>query len=160
MDRALARSKCIERPSLDSHRGRGAPVPVASRLPSRRTGLTAALTLAPLAAWRFAHAYRARAGYPRRHAPIHDPATLGLPFEIVAIPTEGGAELPGWWIPAPSAGGGAVGAGIRPAVVLVHGWESARDRTLPNAEILHAIGLHVLTFDVRAHGENPPELLP
>jgi hypothetical protein len=133
---------------------------VASRLTGRRAGLTAAITLAPLAAWRFAHAYRARAGYPRRHAPIHDPSSVGLAFETVAIPTEGRSELPGWWIPAPSVGGGAIAPGVRPAVLLVHGWESARDRTLPNAQVLHAIGLHVLTLDVRAHGENPPELLP
>jgi pimeloyl-ACP methyl ester carboxylesterase len=45
-------------------------------------------------------------------------------------------------------------------VLLVHGWESARDRTLPNAQFLHAAGFHVLTFDVRGHGANPPEELP
>jgi pimeloyl-ACP methyl ester carboxylesterase len=45
-------------------------------------------------------------------------------------------------------------------VLLVHGWESARDRTLPNALILHAIGIHVLTIDVRGHGANPAEELP
>jgi pimeloyl-ACP methyl ester carboxylesterase len=45
-------------------------------------------------------------------------------------------------------------------VLLVHGWESARDRTLPNAHILHALGFHVLTLDIRGHGENPPEELP
>jgi alpha-beta hydrolase superfamily lysophospholipase len=45
-------------------------------------------------------------------------------------------------------------------VLLVHGWETARDRTLPNAQILHAAGFHVLTLDVRAHGTNPPEELP
>ena len=120
---------------------------------SRRLGVTAALTVAPIAAWRFAQAYRARAGYPHRHPPEHDPAFLGLPFETVAVTTVGGARLPAWWIPAR---GGAPG----PAVLLVHGWESARDRTLPNAQILHAIGFHVLTLDVRGHGANPPEELP
>jgi pimeloyl-ACP methyl ester carboxylesterase len=45
-------------------------------------------------------------------------------------------------------------------VLLIHGWESARDRTLPNALVLNAAGFHVLTLDVRAHGANPPELLP
>jgi len=130
---------------------------VASRFTGRRAGVTAALTLAPLAAWRFAHAYRARAGYPRAHRPTHDPAAVGLPFETVAIPSADGAALPGWWMPA---GGRSTTSEPRPAVLLVHGWESARDRTLPNAVFLHAIGLHVLTLDVRAHGENPPELLP
>jgi pimeloyl-ACP methyl ester carboxylesterase len=118
----------------------------------RRLGLTAALTVGPIAAWRFAQAYRARAGYPHRHAPDHDPGDLGLAFETVAI-RSAEVDLPGWWIPAR---GGAPG----PAVLLVHGWESARDRTLPNVVLLHAIGLHVLTIDVRGHGLNPPEELP
>jgi uncharacterized protein len=121
--------------------------------PGRRAGLTAALALTPLAAWRFAHAYRARAGYPRQHPPVSDPAALGLAFEDITVPSPGTDGLPGWWIPAE---GGQPG----PAVLLIHGWESARDRTLPNALVLHAAGFHVLTIDVRAHGMNPPELLP
>ena len=44
--------------------------------------------------------------------------------------------------------------------LLVHGWESARDRTLPNVPVLHACGFHVLTIEVRGHGVNPPEELP
>jgi pimeloyl-ACP methyl ester carboxylesterase len=120
---------------------------------SRRLGLTAALTVGPIAAWRFAHAYRTRAGYPHRHAPEHDPSFLGLAFETIGVPTTGGIELPAWWIPTR---GGAHG----PAVLLVHGWESARDRTLPNAQVLNAAGFHVLTLDVRGHGTNPPEELP
>jgi dipeptidyl aminopeptidase/acylaminoacyl peptidase len=120
---------------------------------TRRVGLTAALTVGPIAAWRFAQAYRARAGYPHRHAPEHDPSFLGLDFQTIAVPTVGGVELPAWWIPAR---GGKRG----PAVLLVHGWESARDRTLPNAQILNAAGFHVLTLDVRGHGANAPEELP
>lgn len=120
---------------------------------SRRLGITAALTVGPIAAWRFAQAYRARAGYPHRHPPDHDPSFLGLEFETVTVPAPGGIELPAWWIPARD---GAPG----PAVLLVHGWESARDRTLPNAQVLHAAGFHVLTLDVRGHGANPAEELP
>ena len=120
---------------------------------SRRLGLTAALTVGPIAAWRFAQAYRARAGYPHRHPPEHDPSFLGLAFADVKVPTVDGIDLPGWWIPARD---GAPG----PAVLLVHGWESARDRTLPNAQLLHAVGFHTLAIDVRGHGENPPEDLP
>ena len=47
-----------------------------------------------------------------------------------------------------------------PGVALIHGWESARDRTLPIAEFLVAAGFHCLTIDVRGHGANPPETLP
>jgi pimeloyl-ACP methyl ester carboxylesterase len=127
--------------------------PTIAAMTSRRLGVTAALTVAPLAAWRFAQAYRARAGYPHRHPPEHDPGFLGLDFQTIGVPTVGGIELPAWWIPAR---GGEPG----PAVLLVHGWESARDRTLPNAAILNAAGFHVLTLDIRGHGANPPEELP
>jgi pimeloyl-ACP methyl ester carboxylesterase len=75
-----------------------------------------------------------------------------MPFELTTLPSTAG-RLPAWFIPAR---GGAPG----PGVVLVHGWESNRDRTLPNAQVLHAAGFHVLTFDVRGHGANPPETLP
>lgn len=119
---------------------------------SRRLGLTAALTFGPIAAWRFAKAYRTRAGYPHRHPPDHDPSALELAYEDLRIPSMG-VELPAWWIPARDGRPG-------PAILLVHGWESARDRTLPNAQILNTLGYHVLTLDVRGHGENPPEELP
>ena len=118
-----------------------------------RAGVAAAVAAAQVGlAYRFALAYRARAGYPRRNLPLIDPSALGLPFEPVRVPS-GDLELPGWFIPAR---GGAPG----PGVALIHGWESARDRTLPMALFLHAAGFHCLTIDVRAHGANPPESLP
>jgi len=119
----------------------------------RRTGIVAAAVVAPLGlAYRFALAYRVRAGYPRRNPPRLTPADLGLPYESMLIQSAG-VPLPAWFIPAR---GGAPG----PGVVLVHGWESARDRTLPMAVFLHAAGFHCLTFDVRGNGANPPEALP
>jgi pimeloyl-ACP methyl ester carboxylesterase len=129
------------------------PAPSVTRRPSRRTGVTAALVVAPIAAaWRFALEYRRRAGFPKSRPPINDPSAVGLAFEETTIDS-GGARLAAWWIPGP---GGEAG----PAVLLVHGWESARDRTLPNAQVLHAAGFHVLTFDVRGHGANRREDLP
>jgi alpha-beta hydrolase superfamily lysophospholipase len=80
------------------------------------------------------------------------PPSLGLPYEPITVPS-GDLELPGWFIPAR---GGEPG----PGVALIHGWESARDRTLPMAVFLHAAGFHCLTLDVRAHGANPAEALP
>ncbi len=139
-------------PSLDTGAPVGSSVVVNRRRPGRRAGITAALAMGQIAAWRFAHAYRARAGYPHRHPPEQDPGGLGLPFEDVVVPS-GQLRLPAWWIPASGAAAG-------PAVLLVHGWESARDRTLPNAAILHAAGIHVLTLDIRGHGANPAEELP
>jgi uncharacterized protein len=118
----------------------------------RRAGLTA-LAVAPFGlAYRFALVYRARAGYPRRQPPTITPADLGLPFETTVV-RSGEQDLPAWFIPAND---GAPG----PGVVLVHGWESARDRTLPMAVFLHAAGFHCLTFDVRGHGANPAETMP
>jgi len=119
----------------------------------RRAGIAAAAAAAPLGlAYRFALAYRVRAGYPRRHPPRVTPDWFGLPYETMVVPSDG-LDLPAWFIPAE---GGRPGPGI----VLVHGWESARDRTLPMALFLHAAGFHCLTFDVRGHGTNPPEELP
>jgi pimeloyl-ACP methyl ester carboxylesterase len=118
----------------------------------RRAGLVA-LALAPFGlAYRFALVYRARAGYPRRQPPLVTPADLGLPYETTTV-RSGELDLPAWFIPAR---GGAPG----PGVVLVHGWESARDRTLPMALFLHAAGFHCLTFDVRGHGANDAEDQP
>ena len=118
----------------------------------RRAGL-AALAAAPFGlAYRFALVYRARAGYPRRYPPSLTPTELGLPFETTVV-RSGDLDLPAWFIPAR---GGAPG----PGVVLVHGWESGRDRTLPMAIFLHAAGFHCLTFDVRGHGANPAEEMP
>jgi alpha-beta hydrolase superfamily lysophospholipase len=48
----------------------------------------------------------------------------------------------------------------RPAIAIVHGWESNRGRTLAHVRYLHAAGFHCLVFDVRGHGDNPPETLP
>jgi alpha-beta hydrolase superfamily lysophospholipase len=119
----------------------------------RRTAIAVAAAAAPVGlAYRFALAYRVRAGYPRRNPPLIDPSTLGLPFEATVV-RSAGLELPAWFIPARDGKPG-------PGVVLVHGWESARDRTLPMARFLHAAGFHCLTFDVRGHGANGAEDLP
>ena len=121
--------------------------------PFRRAAIATAVAAAPVAlAYRFAVVYRARAGFPQRHPPAWTPEIVGLAFEDVEVPTSGGLTLPGWYIPA--------GEASAPGVVLVHGWESARDRTLPNAQVLNALGYHVLTLDVRGHGANGPEVLP
>jgi dipeptidyl aminopeptidase/acylaminoacyl peptidase len=119
----------------------------------RRVGIAAAVAAAPLGlAYRFALAYRVRAGYPRRSPPRITPADIGLPYESMLIQSDG-LPLPAWFIPARD---GAPG----PGVVLVHGWESARDRTLPMAAFLHAAGFHCLTLDIRGNGANPAEDLP
>ena len=126
-------------------------------LRTRRAGLVAASAAIPLAlAYRFALVYRVRAGYPKRHAPATTPAAVGLAWEDVEIPAAGGLNLPGWYMPAE----GTDPSAAAPAVALVHGWESARDRMLPHAQFLHAAGFSVLAIDVRGHGANGAEALP
>src|SRR5688500_9177356 len=119
----------------------------------RRAGLAAAIAAAPLAlAYRFALVYRTRAGYPRPLAPRATPAYLGLAFEDVTLPAPG-TELPAWFIRARDGQPG-------PGVVVVHGWESSRDRTLPMVHFLVVAGFHVLTADIRGHGATAAEELP
>jgi len=126
------------------------------RRAGRRAGSVAAVAVVaavPIAlARRFALVYRVRAGYPHRHPPTWLPDAVGLAWEDVEVPSSAGLRLPAWYI--------AAGTDPAPGVVLVHGWESARDRTLPHAQLLHALGFHVLTLDVRGHGSNGPEELP
>jgi alpha-beta hydrolase superfamily lysophospholipase len=124
-----------------------------------------ALALAGLAAgaasfgfaYRFALRYRAKAGLPVRSAVEGSPGDFGLPFEVVSIPA-GPVDLAAWWIPAE--GSGRHAGGPRPAVVIVHGWESNKGRSLAHARYLHAAGFHCLAIDARGHGDNPPEELP
>lgn len=119
----------------------------------RRAGALAAVAAVPVAlAYRFSQVYRTRAGFPHRRPPAFTPADFGLDFEETLVRSPGG-DLPAWFIPARS---GAAG----PGVVLVHGWDSARDRMLANVQFLNAAGFHCLTFDVRGNGANPAESLP
>jgi pimeloyl-ACP methyl ester carboxylesterase len=119
----------------------------------KRTGMVAAAAATPVAlAYRFAVVYRVRAGQPRRRPPRFTPADFGLPYEELVVDGESG-PLPAWFVPANEGRPG-------PGVVLVHGWESARDRTIPHIRFLHAAGFHCLTFDVRGHGANDADPLP
>lgn len=116
-------------------------------------GVAAAVAAIPVAAaYRFAILYRNHVGHPRRIASTITPGDLDLPYEDMVVPSIG-LELPARFI---TARGGQRG----PGVVVVHGWESAMHRSLPMARFLHAAGFHVLVFDVRGHGANPPEKAP
>ena len=122
--------------------------------PYRIVGIVVACATTPIAlAYRFARVYRTRAGFPKPSPPRFVPADLGLAYEDLVVPTPDGLALPAWFMPAREGRSG-------PGVVLVHGWESARDRTLPNAAFLVAAGYHCLTIDVRGHGLAEPESLP
>ncbi len=95
-------------------------------------------------------------------APVtRSPADAGLEFEDVAFAASDGVGLKGWFVPSGQEGAGA-------AIVFVHGWMWNRlgnvggqtvvpDRDvdfLPAIRALHDGGFHVLTFDLRGHGES------
>ena len=106
-------------------------------------------------AYRFALQYRARVGLPHPGPVEGTPSDFGLAFEPVRIPS-GAVELSAWWIPPEAAPGQAQ---ARPAVVIVHGWESNKGRSMAHARYLHAAGFGCLLIDVRGHGDNPTEVL-
>ncbi len=95
-------------------------------------------------------------------APVtRTPADAGLEFEDVAFAASDGVGLKGWFIPSGEAGAGAT-------IVFVHGWMWNRlgnvggQTVVPDLDVdflpairaLHDGGFHVLTFDLRGHGES------
>lgn len=110
-------------------------------------------------AYRFALRYRERVGLPHRSPVEGSPADFGLAFETVEIPSAD-ALLAGWFVPAGGPGEPDAPGAARPAVAILHGWESNRGRSMAHVRYLHAAGFHCLVIDVRGHGDNPPEELP
>ena len=121
-------------------------------------------------AYRFALQYRRRVGLPHRSPVEGSPADFGLEFESVEIPS-GDARLAAWFVPAEAGSKADSSAGLRsgptrasaeprPAVAIVHGWESNRGRSMAHIRYLHAAGFHCLVIDARGHGDNRPEELP
>lgn len=80
-----------------------------------------------------------------------DPASRGLVFENVEIPTKAlSAPLQAWWIPASSP---------RATLIFVHGAGSNRTSSyigcLDFYKTLNALDVSVLTLDLRNHGNSP-----
>jgi pimeloyl-ACP methyl ester carboxylesterase len=127
----------------------------------RRLALAAGVTGAVAfgLAYRFALRYRERVGLPHRSPVEGTPADFGLAFESAEIPS-GDSRLAGWFVPAEGSDSPDRTARPRPAVAIVHGWESNRGRSMAHIRYLHAAGFHCLVIDVRGHGDNAPEKLP
>ena len=70
---------------------------------------------------------------------------------------KGAAKVKGATAASATAKGATAASAPRPAIVIVHGWESNKGRTFAHVRYLHAAGFHCLVFDVRGHGDNPPE---
>ncbi len=86
--------------------------------------------------------------YDLLHSPIagrdpltETPANYNLPFEEITITNPEDMKLYGWFIPSEN---GAV-------IIMQHGYKSARDEMLNEAEMLHRHGYGVLITSVRAH---------
>jgi pimeloyl-ACP methyl ester carboxylesterase len=79
---------------------------------------------------------------PQRDAST-SPADLGLPEEQVWLRSATGTRLHGWLIPVD---------GVRPAVIVLHGWGGNASLMLPLAAYLYRAGFHSLFLDARNHG--------
>jgi len=77
---------------------------------------------------------------------VQTPAAAGLRFADVALRTDDGERLHGWWIPAraPAAG----------HVLLCHGNAGNVGDRLPHVALLSAAGFDVLAFDYRGYGRS------
>lgn len=84
---------------------------------------------------------------PERLVEANTPAGLGLAYREVAIPTENGKTLFGWFVPRAQ-------PGVGPAAVILHGWGGNAETLLPLARPLHEAGYAVLLFDARCHGRS------
>jgi len=78
----------------------------------------------------------------QKHFPI--PVGIDYTVEPVTFPSESGATVQGWLIPA---------ANARAVVILMHGVHADRTTMLERVPFLHAAGYTLLLFDFQAHGE-------
>lgn len=107
---------------------------------------------ASIIAFRYARAATRSLAFPRRHVTAADrraaEASLG-PLEDVALHTEDGLVLRGWYAPSKN----------RAAIVFVHGGSGNRMQLLPEAAAVAKRGFGVLVYDSRASGESDGELV-
>lgn len=120
-------------------------------LQDRALDLLAAVTVVPVLA---AVGLAVRGAWQIYHPPARPvrqrPETVGLTAERVMVPGAGGLPLACWWIPA---------AGPADTVVIGHGIRRDSGSVMGLAKRLHDAGYHVLTFDMRNHGESAQDHL-
>jgi alpha-beta hydrolase superfamily lysophospholipase len=83
--------------------------------------------------------------HPLRTVPKRTPAALGLAFEDVRMRSSDGTRLAAWVIPHPRARGNAI---------YCHGHGRNRGQGAALFKTLHGLGLNVLAFDFRGHGDS------
>jgi alpha-beta hydrolase superfamily lysophospholipase len=84
--------------------------------------------------------------HPPHTTPGRAPDALGLAYEEVRFGTADGLGLAGWLVPA---------EGARGNVLFCHGHGRNRGQGSALLPTLHRLGLNVLTFDFRGHGDSP-----
>ena len=83
--------------------------------------------------------------HPPHTTPESAPDALGLAYEAVRLGTADGLGLAGWLVPAGAARGN---------VLFCHGHGRNRGQGLSLLPTLHRLGLNVLAFDFRGHGDS------
>jgi pimeloyl-ACP methyl ester carboxylesterase len=83
--------------------------------------------------------------HPLRTVPKRGPEAFGIAFEDVRFRTADGVELAAWVIPHPEARGN---------VIFCHGHGRNRGHVAGLLPTLHDLGLNVLAFDFRGHGDS------
>jgi alpha-beta hydrolase superfamily lysophospholipase len=69
-----------------------------------------------------------------------------LPYEDLRLRTSDGVQLPAWLVPHPEARG---------SLIFCHGLGGNREQSFMVMQRCHAMGLNVLAFDFRGHGDSP-----
>jgi fermentation-respiration switch protein FrsA (DUF1100 family) len=84
---------------------------------------------------------------PKRRSPWATPASVGLEYEEVEIPSTDGVGLRTWWVPARDSAR---------AAVFVPGWGGYKfeEHLLQTLPVYHDAGYGVLLLDLRAQGES------
>jgi alpha-beta hydrolase superfamily lysophospholipase len=117
----------------------------AARLPARfRRVAYAGLGLSLLGLFALAVPVLA-ALHPLHTVPKRTPAAFGLAFENVRFVTSDGVALAGWLMPHPAPRGN---------VIFCHGHGRNKGHVAGLLETLHGLGLNVLAFDFRGHGDS------
>ncbi len=83
--------------------------------------------------------------HPLHTVPKRTPAAFGLAFEDVRFRTADGVQLAAWLVPHPHPQGN---------VIFCHGHGRNRGHVAGLLATLHALGLNVLAFDFRGHGDS------
>jgi len=81
---------------------------------------------------------------PRLRISFFTPTNFGVSYEDIALTSQDGVPLAGWYIPSRN----------RAAVILLHGHSGNRLGVVHHAEALVQAGYGVLMFDLRAHGSS------